>query len=172
FLGDLDAAPWRERAHTHFKDEGRRADLETLMPPYRPGLQLYTCGAPRYMDSVFQAAAARGWPEAALHREYFHVPEAPEGVNRRFVLRLSRSGRTLEVPAERSATDVLNEAGIRIDTKCSDGLCGVCATPYDAAASGAIEHRDFVLGAKERERRLILCCSRAAEEGGEIVVDL
>ena len=62
--------------------------------------------------------------------------------------------------------------GLRIDTKCSDGLGGVCSTPYDAAASGAIEHRDFVLGAAQREQRVILCCSRAREEGGAIVVDL
>ena len=37
---------------------------------------------------------------------------------------------------------------------------------------GEVEHRDFVLGRKEREHKVILCCSRAKEAGGEIVVDL
>jgi ferredoxin len=156
----------------HFKDEGRRADLAALLPDYRSGWQLYTCGAARYMDGVFAAASARGWPQAALHREYFSVPEAAGWVDRRFVLRLLRSARTLPVPAGRSATDVLAEAGIGVLTKCSDGLCGTCAAAYDAAASDAIEHRDFVLSQAERQRRIILCCSRALNEDGEIAVEL
>ncbi len=135
-------------------------------------MHIYTCGAPRYMDGVFESAAARGWPEEALHREYFSVPEAEAWVNHAFSLRLRKSGRVLEVPPERSATDVLAQAGVRIDTKCSDGLCGVCATAYDASASADIEHRDFVLGRKEREHKIILCCSRPKVAGGEIVVDL
>ncbi|MCA8966070.1 MAG: 2Fe-2S iron-sulfur cluster binding domain-containing protein, partial [Planctomycetes bacterium] len=87
-------------------------------------------------------------------------------------LKLARSGRTLPVPADRSAAEVLTAAGIPVDVKCSDGLCGVCARPYDAAASGGIEHRDFVLSRREREQRIVLCCSRAAEEGGTVVLDL
>jgi len=43
---------------------------------------------------------------------------------------------------------------------------------YDAAASSPVDHRDVVLGAAERERRIILCCSRAADEGGTLVLDL
>ena len=112
------------------------------------------------------------WPTEALHREYFSVPDAPERVNLPFELQLRRSGRTLSVPAERSATEVLAEAGIAIATKCSDGLCGVCATAYDAAASDAVEHRDVVLSQAEREKRVILCCSRAKEPAGRLVVDL
>jgi ferredoxin len=61
---------------------------------------------------------------------------------------------------------------VAVPTKCSDGLCGVCAVAYDAAASGPVEHRDVVLGAAERQRRVILCCSRAADEGGLLVLDL
>jgi reductive dehalogenase len=172
FLDELERAPWRHRVQRHFKDEGRRADLAALLPRHQPGCQLYTCGSPRYMDAVFDAAMGLGWPEAALHREYFQLPEAPERVNRPFRLKLARSGRLLPVPPDRSATEVLAEAGIAVPTKCSDGLCGVCAVAYDAAASGPVEHRDVVLGAAERQRRLILCCSRAADEDGLLVLDL
>ncbi|MCU0921763.1 MAG: 4Fe-4S dicluster domain-containing protein, partial [Burkholderiaceae bacterium] len=172
FLDELARAPWREHVVLHLKDEGRRADLQSLMPPYTPGMQAYTCGAPRFMDAVFAAASRKSWPEEALHREYFQLPDAPERLNRPFQLKLSRSGRVLQVPAERSATDVLAEAGLAVPTKCSDGLCGVCAVAYDAAASAAVEHRDVVLGAAERQRRVILCCSRAAEDGGTLVLEL
>ncbi len=172
FLDDLQQVPWKDKVSFHFKDEGARANLPALIPAYQAGAHVYTCGAPRYMDGVFEAAGAKGWPEEALHREYFSVPEADGWVNREFVVRLARSGKSFTIPADRSATDVLAQAGIRIDTKCSDGLCGVCATPYDAGASGEIEHRDFVLGRKDRAHKVILCCSRAKEAGGEIVVDL
>ncbi len=172
FLDELARAPWHEHVMLHLKDEGRRADLQSLMPAYTPGMQAYTCGAPRFMDAVFAVAAQKGWPEEALHREYFSVPDAADWVNQPFELQLSRSGRTLQVPADRSATEVLAEAGIAIATKCSDGLCGVCATAYDAAASDAVEHRDVVLSQAEREKRVILCCSRAKEPAGRLVVDL
>ena len=172
FLADLAQAPWAGRVQCHFKDEGRRADLDALVPDYRAGGQLYSCGAARYMDAVFSTAQARGWPDEALHREYFSAPEGDVAVNLPFVLRLARSGRLLAVPAGRSATEVLAEAGVAIDVKCSDGLCGVCATRYDAAASGEVEHRDVVLSQQERRQRVILCCSRARQADGEIVLDL
>jgi ferredoxin len=135
-------------------------------------MHLYACGAPRFMDAVFVAASARSWPEEALHREYFSVPETEAWVNRPFVLQLTRSGRIIEVPADRSATEVLAEAGFNIVTKCSDGLCGVCATPYDAAASGEIEHRDVVLSRREREHKLILWCARTKQAGDAVVIPL
>jgi reductive dehalogenase len=172
FLDDLAQMPWKDSVHYHFKDEGARADLPALTPTYAAGMHVYTCGAPRFMDGVFEAAVARGWPEDAMHREYFSVPDLDAWVNHAFTLRLGRTGRTLEVPADRSATDVLAQAGIKIDTKCSDGLCGVCATPYDASASDEVEHRDFVLGSQERANKVILCCSRPKAAGATLVVDL
>jgi hypothetical protein len=38
--------------------------------------------------------------------------------------------------------------------------------------SGDVEHRDHVLSKKEREQRMILCCSRGAKAGSQIEVDL
>ncbi len=169
FLADIQAAPWRARASLHVSEEGTRADFGRLVPAYANGYHLYTCGSARFMDAAFAAAQAKGWPDDALHREYFSVPEPPDYVNHPFVLRLAKSGRTIEVPADRSATEALAASGIVVDTKCSDGICGVCATPYTA---GEVEHRDYVLSAKERERKIILCSSRAKHPGGEIVVEL
>jgi len=169
FVDDLESAPWSQRVRWHVKSEGGRARLDELIPRHRAGWHLYTCGPARYMEGVLAAARAQGWPEEALHFEYFAVPEPPEYVNHPFVLRLARDGRRLEVAADKAATEVLAEAGIPIDTKCSDGICGVCATPY---LSGEVEHRDYVLSAKERAHKMVLCCSRARRSGDEITVDL
>lgn len=170
FAAEIEAAPWAAQAQMHFSRDSGRADLGALIPPWREGMKLYTCGGERYMEAVFDAARAAGWPDTALAREYFSTPELPDYVNHPFVLELLRSGRRLEVPAERSATDVLAEAGIPVATKCSDGICGVCATGH--AGNAEIEHRDFVLSAEERARKVVLCCSRPREAGGVLQVDL
>ena len=169
FLGDLQGAPWRDRVQLHFTDEGRRADFRALVPAYAPGHHLYTCGSARYMEAIYAEAATKGWPEAALHKEHFSVPEAPDYVNHAFVLRLANSGMSIEVPANKRATDALAEAGITVDMKCSDGICGTCSARI---LSGEVEHRDHVLSRKERQSRIILCCSRATHPGGEIAIDL
>ncbi|RUS59675.1 4Fe-4S dicluster domain-containing protein [Pseudorhodobacter sp. E13] len=170
FAPELAAQAWADRTHLHLSKSGQRADLTKVIPAYAPGFRLYTCGSNRYMDAVFEAAKAKGWPEAALLREYFTVPEPPDWVNHPFTLELARSGKRLAVPADKSATDVLAEAGLPISTKCSDGICGVCAVGH--AADQEIEHRDYVLSAAERETRVILCCARAKAAGGVMRVDL
>lgn len=169
FAGEVEAAPWADKVACHFSRESGRADLAKTIPVFRPGMKLYTCGSDRYMDAVFEAARNNGWPEDALSREYFTVPEPPDYVNTPFLIELTKTGRIIEVPAEKSATDVLAENGIPVSTKCSDGICGVCACNY---SDGEVEHRDYVLSAKERQSRIVLCCSRAVEEGGTIKVDL
>lgn len=169
FLADLERAPWKDRVRCHVTEEGTRCIFDELIAPYEAGMHLYTCGAARYMDGVYAAAQAKGWPEEALHKEYFSVPEPPDYVNHPFLLKLQKSGKTIEVPPEVSAIEALARAGIMVDTKCSDGICGVCATPY---LSGEIEHRDYVLSAKERKAKMIVCCSRAKAQGGEVVLDL
>ena len=169
FLDDLQTAPWGDRVTLHVSDEGSRADPAVILGGWRPGWHVYACGPDRYMGEVMAAAGSVGVPEDDRHIEYFSVPERPEFENRDFTLTLARSGTSLLVPADRSATDVLAANGIRLDVKCSDGLCGVCRC---GLVSGEVEHRDLVLSRRQRETSIILCQSRAREPGGEIVIDL
>ncbi|WP_424965723.1 reductive dehalogenase [Dinoroseobacter sp. S375] len=169
FLADLAAMPWADKLHLHISEEGTRADLDALFAGHPEGAHVYTCGPERYMSAVMEAAARQGVPEEAQHLEFFSVPETPDYENHPFTLRLVRSGREFEIPADKTATDVLTEAGIKIDVKCSDGICGVCKC---GLVSGAVEHRDFVLSKAQRESAVILCQSRAAEKDGVIEIDL
>ncbi|MEO1788383.1 MAG: reductive dehalogenase domain-containing protein [Pseudomonadota bacterium] len=169
YLDDLAGVPWADRVWLHVSDEGSRADLDKLLANPPEGAHVYTCGPDRYMSAVIEAAERQGFPEDARHLEYFSLPEVPDYVNHPFTLKLARSGKVLEIPADRTATDVLTEAGVAIDVKCSDGLCGVCKCGLIA---GDVEHRDFVLSKAQRATEVILCQSRAAEAGGLIEVDL
>jgi ferredoxin len=120
------------------------------------------------MKSVLEAAEIAGVPEDARHLEHFAVPELPPFENHPFILRL-KDGRELEVGADETATDVLSRAGVRIDVKCADGICGVCQCRL---IGGEVEHRDFVLSNAQRRERIILCQSRAAQAHGVVEIDL
>ncbi len=172
FLDDLRDAPWAGRVHYHFSNEGTRADLSKMVPAFATGMDLYVCGSSRYMDAVFAIAKERDWPDANCHREYFTAPETPAWTNHPFKIKLMRSGKVLKVGANQTAVEALAAVGVILDVKCSDGLCGVCATPFDAAQSDAVQHRDFVLTETDRSRKIILCCSRTAEPDQQIVLDL
>lgn len=169
YLDDLSRFDWSNRVHLHFSDEDSRADLDKILSGYVEGNHVYTCGPERYMQSVMDAAERQGFHEEERHLEYFNVPELPEYQNHPFTLKLSKSGKSFHIPAEKSATDVLADNGITIDVKCSDGICGVCKC---GLVSGDVEHRDFVLSNKQKETSVILCQSRAADADGIVEVDL
>ena len=160
--------PWADRVQVHVSAEGSRADLGALLGNHSAGDHVYCCGPDAYMQSVMDAAEAGGFPEDARHLEYFAVPEMPEYENHPFELEL-KDGRVLPVAEDQSAAAVLQDAGFKIDIKCSDGICGVCKC---GVLEGEVEHRDFVLSGKQRETSFISCQSRAAEPGGRIKIDL
>ncbi|KMW58242.1 Flavodoxin reductases (ferredoxin-NADPH reductases) family 1 [Candidatus Rhodobacter oscarellae] len=166
FLEDLPNVPWADKIHYHFSDEGSRADLAKVLD-YKDGAHVYTCGPDAYMQSVMDAAEAGGFPEEARHLEYFSVPEQPDYENFPFTLKIA--GQEIAVSADEHATDALLRAGIHVDVKCSDGLCGVCKC---TVLSGDVEHRDFVLSKKDKENSMILCQSRAADPDGTLEIEL
>lgn len=169
FINDLASFPWADKVQLHFSDEGNRVDLNALFAHYQEGKHLYTCGPDRYMSAVLEAGEQNGWPEEALHKEYFSTPETPEYENFEFSLKLAKSGKEVQVPADKSAAEALLDAGVYVDLKCSDGICGVCKC---GLIKGDVEHRDFVLSNAQREDSLILCQSRATAEKGVIEIDL
>ncbi|WP_028602398.1 4Fe-4S double cluster binding domain-containing protein [Ottowia thiooxydans] len=168
FIQELESVAWSNRVHFHFSDE-RRLDIADVLREYVPGDHVYTCGPAAFMDAVFDTATTFGWDESSLHREYFSVPEMDEREKLPFKLRLGSTGQIIPVSATQNAVQALASAGLQVDVKCSDGLCGVCAVPY---LSGDVDHRDFVLSKEQRKVKMITCCSRAATADGEIVLNL
>lgn len=168
FINELQSLPWSDRVHFHFSDENR-LHVAAVLGDYVPGDQLYTCGPSAFMDAVFESADQRGWPEECLHREYFTLPEEIEYENSAFTVKLASCDREVAIPADKSAADVLVAAGVPIEMKCSDGLCGTCIAEY---SHGNVEHRDYVLSNDQRKTKLTLCCSRASDANGQIVLKL
>lgn len=168
FIQELQEVPWADKVHCFFSDENR-LDVADVLGDYRDRDHLYTCGPVAFMDAVFESALAHGWDEDSLHREYFTAPDTSLYHNHPFKLILQKSGVEIEVAEDKKATEALADAGYPVATKCSSGICGVCATEY---IGGEIEHRDFVLSKEQREERVVLCCSRAVQPDGEIVLNI
>jgi ferredoxin-NADP reductase len=168
FAESLQKMPWAAQVRIHVSREGGRADFDALLKGDADRAHVYACGPDNFMQAVMDAAARQGFPPEARHIEYFTVPEAPEYENHPFILAL-RDGRRIPVPADQSAAEALIDAGVGVDLKCSDGLCGVCKC---GLRGGDVEHRDFVLSQKQRETEIILCQSRALQPDGVVELDL
>ncbi|RMI29490.1 PDR/VanB family oxidoreductase [Nocardia stercoris] len=140
-----------------------------LLPGIGPDTAVYCCG-PVPMTAAIAArvrelAAA---PRAAieLHSERFSAPPVVDG--RPFTVELARSGRTVEVPADRSALEEVLK--VRPDTaySCRQGFCRTCVVKV---LDGSPEHRETVLTADQHAAgEMLLCVSRCA--GERLVLDL
>lgn len=159
-------AAGRVALHHDGGDPSRGLDLQALLAEYEIGTHVYFCGPPGFMSAAKASTAA--WPPHCVHFEYFTGAENDPGLeDAPFRIELKRSGRVLEVPADRSIVDVLRDAGHDIETDCEDGYCGTCITRY---LEGEPEHRDTVLSENERGSYVMICCARA--KGPPLVLDL
>lgn len=84
-----------------------------------------------------------------------------------FELVLARSQMRLRVEPGESMADVLQLAGIAVDTLCEQGVCGTCVTRWLA---GAPEHRDSCLSADKQRTHVAVCCARS--QGASLTLDL
>ena len=169
FVDDMANMSWASKVHQYFSDNNSRAELSSVIPAYTKGMHLYTCGPDRYMSAVLETASQLGWTDEALHQEYFSTPVMPEYENHPFVIRLIQSDKRITVASDQSAAEALIQAGIKIDLKCRDGICGVCQCEL---IEGEVDHRDFVLSKSQRRHSMITCQSRARHAHQEITLNL
>ncbi len=167
FADFLHDAPFAQNCRLHLDDEiGRPLDLVSLLSQPALGEHLYVCGPAGLIKTCLYVAKRLGWPDTACHREHFSNTLTPS-IDRPFRITLKRSGRTILVPAGKSALKALIEAGVDVPSSCEEGTCGTCVT---RVLAGDAEHRDVYLTDAERKTHFTPCCSRARSD--ELVVDL
>ncbi|CAN3977637.1 cytochrome P450 [Kitasatospora purpeofusca] len=155
-------------------DRGR-PDLAARLRSVPDGGQVRACGPAGMLDEL--AALTAGHPALTLRAERFGSPAgpgAPTGPGapadgREFRVRLARTGKEITVGADRTLLHALEDAGIVVPSTCREGICGSCET---AVLAGAVDHRDHLLSAEERERgdMMLVCVSRAG--GPRLTLDL
>jgi ferredoxin-NADP reductase len=167
FLDEL--ADYGDRVTLVPKDEAGRVDLATVLGTPTPDTLVYCCGPERLLAEVEQRCA-EGWPPGALHLERFAAAPTGEAAgNQAFELVLARTGLTIQVPADRSAFDAVQDAGVSVLGSCHEGICGTCE---QVVLDGEVDHRDCVLSAEEQQTNetMMICVSRS--RSGRLTLDL
>ena len=163
YLAELDG--YGDRVEVRPFDESGHPDLDAALGEPAGGNAVYCCGPEGLIAAVEDRCSA--WPAGTLHVERFSAsPRDDEDDLQAFDLVLARSGLRLTVPADCSALDVLDAAGIALPNACRDGVCGSCET---RVLDGRPLHRDALLDT-ERTDIVYPCVSRASS--AELVVDL
>jgi ferredoxin-NADP reductase len=153
------------------QDEEGILDLDAILGSPREDTLVYCCGPEPLLNAVEGACA--DWPAGSLHIERFAAKAVTEedlaGALETFEVVCQRSGVTLEVPADKSIMEVVEEAGIDVLASCCEGVCGTCET---AVVEGTPDHRDSLLTDAEREAGefMMICVSRSRSE--TLVLDL
>jgi ferredoxin-NADP reductase len=168
FLAAVEALP-RERVHVHVDDEnGRYPDLKAILHSQDPRTLVYCCGPTALMDAVAEAME----DPSLLRLERFKAPErvVPEGeTDEAFEVVLQSTGERIAVGPDISVLQALEDAGVPIESSCTEGICGTCET---RVVSGDVDHRDFLMSPEEHEAAgtMMVCVSRC--RGRELVLDL
>ena len=163
FATRIRQSAFADKARLYFSEgpDAARLDLAAVLADPLPGAHLYICGPGRMIEATLATAKARGWPSSRVHREFF-APVATEGLAEpgAFQIRLASSGQVLDVPGDKSITQVLAEIGIELPTSCEQGVCGTCLT---RVLEGEPDHRDVFLTEAEQalNDQMTPCCSRA-----------
>ncbi|MFJ8041980.1 PDR/VanB family oxidoreductase [Kitasatospora sp. NPDC096147] len=135
-----------------------------LLARARPGAAVYCCGPTPMLAAVQRALDAS--PAVSLHFERFGAAPILDG--KPFTVRLG-DGPELEVPADRSALDVLRERNPALAYSCHQGFCGTCRL---RVSSGTPEHRDRRLTAEDRAAGAFLPCVSRAPEGEHLTLEV
>jgi vanillate O-demethylase ferredoxin subunit len=166
-FGDEFSTQWKHgKLHFHL-DNGNPADgldLVQLLRDWEEGTHVFYCGPGGFMKACAQAAVH--WPAGTVHFEHFKAPETlpissdtdASGALGSFTVKLASTGAMIDVPADRSITEALEQAGVHVETSCQSGLCGTCKLRY---LEGEVDHQDFILSDEEREQWFTACVSRA-----------
>ncbi|SEL88064.1 Ferredoxin-NADP reductase [Pseudoxanthomonas sp. GM95] len=147
------------------EDDGRgafaprigQADLAALVPQLDQR-SVFACGPHGFVQRARELLEGR---VQRFDAEAFTPPQALPGETGTVEVVLSRSGRTLTVPRDRSLLQALEEQGVRPASGCRMGLCNTCACTRSAGIT-----RDTQTNARsaEPDATVRICISAAATD--------
>ncbi|WP_051310903.1 PDR/VanB family oxidoreductase [Bradyrhizobium sp. Cp5.3] len=157
-----------ERLQLFVSEEGQRIDLAGEIAQLDRRGELYVCGPFGMLDTAKRLWREGGRPAALLRYETFG--NAGSFADAPFTIRIPRLGLEIDVPANRSMLEALEDAGVDMIFGCRRGECGLCVLPI-LETSARVDHRDVFFSSEERATngKLCTCVSRAAS--GCLVVD-
>lgn len=144
------------------------ATLHELLASYLSDTHLYICGPGPMLEAARMIAARHGWPQSAVHFEYFKNTNTLDDSSS-FEIALARSCVTLKVPAGKTIMQVMRENGIDVPSSCEQGACGTCIA---TVIEGEPDHQDVYLNDAEKKAgsKIMTCVSRA--KSARLVLDI
>lgn len=159
-----------DKVRIHADDADGRFDLSAHLEAPEEGGLAYACGPGGLLGVLL--AAAKSWPDPRRLRveRFVAIPqsaapgaaaealEAEAGADT-FSVELN-DGAKIEVPADQSILQTLEEHGYAPVNSCREGICGTCET---GVLSGEVDHRDTLLSDDEKaaSETMMICVSRA-----------
>src|SRR6185369_10606017 len=166
FFDELSKPEYKDMVVIHHDhgDPTCSLDLKPVLAERKNREHLYCCGPRPLMESV--RAMTDHWSSTAVHFEAFSEADIHKATDRAFKILLAKSGKTLEVPADKTIMEVMREHGYEVPSSCETGTCGTCRTKMLA---GEADHRDLFLAEHDKANTIMICVSRA--KGDEITID-
>lgn len=168
FREDLAAFAGRFTVYEALDAPATRSRLEAILAARRDGGHVYVCGPAPMLEAARAIAELAGWPDEAIHFEYFKNARMIDDSSA-FEVALARSAMTLRVPGGQTIVDVLRANGVFVPTSCEQGACGTCMT---TVLDGVPDHQDVFLSKAEQASGACMmpCVSRA--KSARLVLDL
>lgn len=168
FRSELGALHGKVLIHTGLPRAEIGTTIATALGAWSQAQHVYVCGPSTMLESVRSTAAAQGWPDEAIHFEYFKN-DKPIDDSSAFDVELARSAMTLHVPAGKTILEVMRDAGLTVPSSCEQGACGTCLT---TVLEGEVDHQDVYLNDSEKAANtcMMTCVSRA--KSARLVLDI
>jgi ferredoxin-NADP reductase len=159
FRGDLEALHGKVILHIGLPRAEIASTIATALGEWSRAQHVYVCGPSAMLESVRTTAAAQGWPDEAIHFEYFKNDKVIDDSSS-FEIELARSAMTLHVPSGRTILEIMRENGLTVPSSCEQGACGTCLT---TVMEGEVDHQDVYLNDSEKTLQRLhddLCVTR------------
>ena len=168
FRGELEALHGKIILHTGLPRAEIGQTIATALGEWSFAQHVYVCGPSAMLETVRTTAAAQGWPDEAIHFEYFKNDKVIDDSSS-FEVELARSAMTLHVPSGRTILEIMRENGLTVPSSCEQGACGTCLT---TVIEGEIDHQDVYLNDSEKRSNtcMMTCVSRA--KSPRLVLDI
>ncbi len=167
--------PYRDRLQREFgdaisiyiKQEGQRMDLASIMTAASTDSLFYICGPQRLIDAALATAQKNGIASNRVRYERFSAAALVDA--RPVTLELARSGKTIDVPADKSLLDAMLAEDVPIPFSCKAGNCKSCVVKV---LEGEAEHHDSALTDEERETGQMMCPCVSRAKSDKLVLDI
>lgn len=170
FRATIDASSFAEntRFYKESSEDNQLLKAADVLADRPDDTQLFICGVDWWQDPIIALAKQKGFTEDRIHVERFTAKAAAALLDKVFDVKIASTGTSYKITGDKSVTACLEEAGVKIQTSCEQGMCGTCKTKV---LEGEIDHRDKRLSAEQRAQGYFLpCVSRA--KGDTLLLDL